>query len=98
MKDEQLNRLFKTARGARPDTASAEYGFETRLRARLRAEREQPVPWPAVAWKLMPAFVVIVLAVGVWILATPGIGPTDLRSAIGGDDVERTLVTYFTGD
>ncbi|HUI08065.1 MAG TPA: hypothetical protein VL486_13785 [Verrucomicrobiae bacterium] len=98
MNDEQLNELFRAARTDRADTSRAEYGFETRLAARLRAERERFVPWPAIAWRLAPAFAVIVAAAAVWLMATPGINSTDLRSAIADDEVERMLVTHFTGD
>ena len=61
MNDEQLNRLFQAARAGRPDTARAEYGFETRLLALLRANRKQPAPWYAFTWKLMPAFAAVVV-------------------------------------
>jgi len=98
MNDEQLNGFFKAARSAKPDTAPAEYGFETRLLARLRTERELSVAWPAIAWRLVPAFVAVVAAIGVWIIATSSMNSTDLRSAIAGDEGEPTLVTYFTGD
>ena len=35
-RDSQLDALFRAARADAPDTARAEYGFETRLLARLR--------------------------------------------------------------
>jgi|GEM_PF-5119885 len=38
--DDRLDWMFAAARVARQDTARAEYGFETRLLARLRVERE----------------------------------------------------------
>ena len=98
MNDEPLNGLFKAARRVKPDTSRAEYGFETRLVARLRAERERSAPWQAVAWRLMPAFAVIVVAAGLWMVAAPSSSRTDIRSAIADDEGERTLVTYFTGD
>jgi hypothetical protein len=98
MNDEQLDKLFQTVRSVRPDTSRAEYGFETRLLALLRANREQPAPWYALAWKLMPAFAAIVVALGVWTAAEPGLGPNDLGSAIAGDRQVNTLMTYLTGE
>jgi hypothetical protein len=98
MKDEQLDKLFQAARLARPDTSRAEYGFETRLLALLRANREQPAPWYAFAWKLTPAFAAIVVALGVWTATGPGAGLNDLGSAITGDHGESALVTYLTGE
>jgi hypothetical protein len=66
MNDEQLNELFRTARASRPDTSRAEYGFETRLLAAIRESRRQPLPLAALAWRLMPVFAAVVVAVGVW--------------------------------
>lgn len=62
MNDEQLNKMFQAAR-AKPDTARVEFGFETRLMARLR---ESAAPWFALAWRLMPAFAAVVLVAGAW--------------------------------
>ena len=98
MNDDHLNGLFKAARSVRPDTARTECGFETRLLARLRAEREQFVPWYGLAWRLVPAFAVIVVVAGLWMATAPGAGLADTRSAIADDEGDRTLVTYFTGD
>lgn len=98
MNDEQLDKLFQATRAAQPDTSRAEYGFETRLLALLRAKREQPAPWYAFAWKLLPAFAAIVVALGVWAATEPGSGSNDLASAITSDRQENTLVTYLTGE
>ena len=92
MNDERLDKLFAAARGTKSDTSRAEYGFETRLIARLR---EQPMPWYAFAWKLIPAFAAIVVALGVWTYT--GSNMTDLQSAIAGDHEENALATYVTG-
>jgi hypothetical protein len=95
MNDEKLDKLFAAARGVKPDTARAEYGFETRLTARLRAEREQDMPWYAFAWKLVPTFAAVVVALGVWTFIDSNAG--DLQSAITGDHDETTLAAFFTG-
>lgn len=97
MNDEQLNKLFHDARVGRPDTSRAEYGFETRLTARLRANQEQPAAWYAFTWKLIPVFAAIVVALGIWTAAEPGSGSNDLQSAITGDHEDATLVSYLTG-
>lgn len=98
MNDERLDKLFQAARAARPDTSRAEHGFETRLLALLRTNREQPAPWYALAWKLMPAFAAIVVALGAWTAAEPGLSSNDLGSAITGDRQENTLANYLTGE
>jgi hypothetical protein len=63
-----LDALFAAARGQRPDTSRAEYGFETRLMARLR-ERRQPDAislWSVMSWRLAPFFAVCVVALALW--------------------------------
>jgi hypothetical protein len=65
---DELDALFARARAARPDTAAAEYGFETRLMARLR-ERKRAGSMPmlgALSWRLLPVFGVIVLVLAFW--------------------------------
>jgi hypothetical protein len=93
---DNLDKLFKAARAARRDTSSAEFGFETRLLARLRAERTQSAPWVAFAWKLVPAFAAIVIALSVWNYA--GAASVDLPTAIVGNTDESALASYLTGE
>jgi hypothetical protein len=63
-----LEALFAAARQQRPDTSRAEYGFETRLMARLREHRQPDAAslWSAVTWRLAPIFAVCVLALALW--------------------------------
>jgi hypothetical protein len=62
--DSQLDALFAAARADAPDTARIEYGFETRLAARLRTERGASLfAW---AWRLCPFFAALALAVAWW--------------------------------
>ena len=63
-----LDALFASARAERVDTSRAEYGFETRLMARLR-ERRQPDAvslWSAVTWRMVPFFAACVVALALW--------------------------------
>ena len=60
--DDDLDALFARARAERPDTARAEYSFETRLLARLRAIHPPgPVTWGTLSWRMMPFFAALVL-------------------------------------
>jgi hypothetical protein len=93
---DNLDKLFRAARAVKRDTSRAEFGFETRLLARLRAERAQAAPWFAFAWKLAPAFVAIVIALGIWNYA--GTGSVDLQTAIVGNTYESALASYLTGE
>ncbi|HUK84155.1 MAG TPA: hypothetical protein VLZ12_16165 [Verrucomicrobiae bacterium] len=91
-----LDNLFRAARDATRDTTRAELGFETRLLARIRAERAQATPWFAFAWKLLPAFAAIVIALGVWNYAAAS--AVDLPTAIVGNTDESALASYLTGE
>jgi hypothetical protein len=94
MNDDQLNKLFTAARQAPPDTGRAELAFETRLLARLRAQR-QATPWFAWTWRLAPLFAAVVIALGVWNITGASDPLADLR-ADGSD--ETALVAMLTGE
>ena len=64
--DSQLDSLFVLARARRVDTSAMEYGFETRLMARLRSQKEPGSIWALVSWRMMPFFAACVLALTVW--------------------------------
>ena len=64
--DGQLDALFALARARRPDTSAAEFAFETRLMARLRAQQETDSVWAKVSWRLIPFFAACVVALTVW--------------------------------
>ena len=64
--DAKLDALFARARAHRPETAAAEYAFETRLLARLRAERSTSSVWAMVSWRMVPFFAACVLALIIW--------------------------------
>jgi hypothetical protein len=64
--DAALDALFARAREARPDTARAEYGFETRLLAQLRLRRPIESAWGALSWRMMPFFAALVLVLALW--------------------------------
>lgn len=95
--DPNLEALFGAARAAEPDVSRLEYGFETRLLARLREDRGISIfGW---AWRLCPVFLALAVVVGWW-------SHTSLRNeaevlfvaeaAHGNDD--QMLVAYLTGD
>lgn len=94
--NDKLDKLFAAARTAKPDTARTELGFETRLLARLRAERTGDASWFAWAWKLAPVLAAVVVALGAWEFASAD--GSDLHTVITGQSDEELLVSYLTGD
>jgi hypothetical protein len=95
--NEPLDRLFAAVRSRATDTARAEFGFETRLIARLREERRDSVfAW---AWRLCPFFAAVALAVG-WINFGNTRAEADaqivLEATQSQDD--QLLLAYMTGE
>lgn len=64
--DPQLDSLFARARTRCANTSALEYGFETRLMANLRSQKEPGSIWALVSWRMMPFFAACVLALTVW--------------------------------
>ena len=95
--DQKLDALFGAARASAPETSRTEYGFETRLAARLRAENASSLfAW---AWKLCPFFAALALAVGWWSHTAERaevIAPLAAEAAPASD--EQLLVAYMTGE
>jgi len=95
--DQKLDALLAAARATAPDTSRAEFAFETRLAARLRAENSGSLfAW---AWRLCPFFAALALAVGWWSHTTERaevVSPLVSEVAPGSD--EQLLVAYMTGD
>ena len=76
-----LDALFAAARVDRPDTSRSEYGFETRLMARLASDAPKPPSWwGAWSWRLAPLFAVVALALSLWTRYTPQAATTDLQT------------------
>jgi hypothetical protein len=95
--DQKLDALFAATRAAAPDTSRAEFAFETRLAARLRAENSGSLfTW---AWRLCPFFAALALAVGWWSHTTQHeevASPLVAEAAPANE--EQLLVAYMTGD
>lgn len=94
MNDEQLSRLFAAARRDKPDTSRAELAFETRLLARLRTQRALPPPWFAWAWRLVPVFAAVVIALGIWNFVAPDSSVTELTD----NNDDTMLVALLAGE
>lgn len=93
--DQRLDALFAAARAETPDTSRLEYGFETRLAARLRGERGASIfAW---AWRLCPIFAALALAVA-WFNHASLREETELVAEAAQGSDEQMLVAYLTGE
>jgi hypothetical protein len=95
--DQKLDALFAAARASAPDTSRAEFAFETRLAARLRAENSGSLfAW---AWRLCPFFAALALAVGWWShTAQRAEVVSPLVAEVAPANDEQLLIAYMTGD
>jgi hypothetical protein len=64
--DPELDALLALARKDRPDTSAAEFAFETRLLAQLRAREDAGSVWAAVSWRLIPFFATCIVVLTIW--------------------------------
>jgi hypothetical protein len=94
--DRHLEALFAAARaeGLR-DTGRAEFGFETRLMARVREEKRLGSTVFAWAWRLCPFFAAVAVATALWSRSQLD---ADLIAHAAGLDEESVLVAYMTGE
>jgi hypothetical protein len=101
MKDDKENRLdslFSAARTVRQDTSAAEEFFETRLMARIRERRTKSQSLFSWALRMAPAFLVVVVALGVFNTFMGGNGSTDIFSTMANDHAEYQVASYLGGE
>lgn len=95
---ERLDSFFAAARAAKPDTSLIEYGFESRLMAKIREKRERNFLWHAWVWRLVPFFAGIALVIGLLGLFIPPAPSQDLFSTVTNGHEENLMVSFLTGE
>lgn len=98
--DRHLDELFEAARQESRDTSRVEWGFETRLTARLREEANPFAAVMAWAWRLCPFFAALAVAAALWSRSESGLNKAEefLASESGQNREESVLLAYFTGE
>lgn len=96
--DDKLDGLFAAARKAKLYKPDTEYGFETRVMAKIRATREGQRSYLLWAWRFIPVFVSIVILLGIWIYASESRSMIDLSALIRIGNEEATLTAFLTGE
>jgi hypothetical protein len=97
-KGDKLDGLFAAARSVRVDTSVCEEFFETRLMARLREKRNGTQVWFSWIWRLVPVFVIVIVALGSTSLILDRDSSADIFSAIANGHDEYQVVAYLEGD
>jgi hypothetical protein len=98
MNDEELERLFAAARKAAHYRTDLEFGFETRVMARIREEGRRQSPFLHWAWRLIPVFASIVVVLGIWIYSTRYSSAADLNTLASVGNEDTTMVAFLTGE
>ncbi len=96
--DDKLDGLFAAARKAGLYHRYAEYGFETRVMAKICAAREGQRSYLVWTWRLIPVFVSIIILLGIWIYAFEPRSMSDLGALMGIGSEEAALTALLTGE
>ena len=96
--DDRIERLFAAARKSQPYNANLEYGFETRVLAKIRERRDGRKPFFSWAWRFIPALVVVVMMLGAWTYISEQRQLIGLSSIAGINNEETMLVASLTGE
>jgi hypothetical protein len=96
--EDKLDGLFAAALKAEHYKKEIECGFETRLMAKIRAERERQKPFSLWAWRLIPVFASVVIFLGIWIYSSRYSHMTDLSAITGIANEETTMVAFLAGE
>ncbi len=97
-KDDMLDKLFASARKAELYEQKKEYGFETRVLARIRKRRRETRSFLYWAWRLMPFFASLLLCLTIWISLFEPSYAGDLVSGAGIVNDDAVIVTYLAGE
>ena len=96
--DDRVERLFAAARKSQPCNANLEYGFETRVMAKIRERRDGQKSFFSWAWRFIPALVVVVMMLGAWTYISEQSQLIGLSSIAGINSEETMLVASLTGE
>ncbi len=98
MDDTSFDRLLGRLGAGRRDTSRLELGFETRVMARIREDREQQPAFFRMAWRLAPVFVSLFVVVSSWVYITGNDPDIDHIAHTNARHEGIQLVKYMSGD
>ncbi len=97
-KDDNLDKLFAAARKAELYKTEREYGFETRVLARIRSDRTENRSFSFWAWRLMPFFALVVICLAIWISYFEPSHASDLIAGAGSGYEDAVVVSSLAGE
>lgn len=96
--ENDLDRLFAVARKAELYKTEREFGFETRVLARIRAKRTEKRSFLFWAWRLMPLFVSVVICLVIWLSFFETSHVSDLIAGADNGYEDAVAVAYLAGE
>ena len=96
--DNDLDRLFASARKAELYKTEHEFGFETRVLARIQASQTENRLFLFWAWRLMPFFVSVVICLAIWLYFFEPSHVSDLIAGAGSGYEDAVVVAYLAGE
>ncbi len=96
--DDRLEELFELARQSKYDTGRIEYGFETRVMARIKEQGAGQTLFFSWALKLMPALIVVVIMISAWAHMEDSGQLLVLNLDTAGNSEETMLAASLTGE
>ena len=96
--DENLDRLYRMARGFKTDTLNLEDHFETRLMARIRERRSEQAEWFSWTWRFVRAFTVLALFLGIVTLVVDSYRSQDIFASLVNNQEHQIIISDLTGD
>jgi hypothetical protein len=96
--DENLDGLYRAARGFKPDTLNLESHFETRLMARIRERRSAQAEWLSWTWRFTRVFTALALCLGIVTLTMESYRPQDIFASLVNNQEHQIIISYLSGD
>jgi len=97
-RDDRLDRLLALVRQAKSEPSPLEEGFETRIMARIREDRERKTTLASWAWRLAPVFITIVVFLGALEYVALPPPSADLYSVVAEGGEEEHFLRLWTGE
>ena len=96
--ENNLDRLFAAARKAELYKREHEHGIETRVLARIRANRTKNRSFLLWAWRLMPFFASVVICLAIWLSFFEPSHGSELIAGAGSGYEDAVVVSYLAGE
>lgn len=96
--ERKLDRLLAAARTTEFYDDKLEFGFESRVMAKIISLRERERPFLFWAWRLITVFSLFVISLSIWVYLSDPAQLIDMRTFANLGREELMLTDYWSGD